>query len=806
MKRLFIVEDEAIIAMDLAEQLEEFGFDVVGVAHDGESAIEQLQDLDPELILMDIVLGNGIDGIETAEKILKTRSIPVIFLTAFSDSSTVERAARIAPYGYITKPYNAQALRASIEIALTKHQLEHKLLYKERWFSHILHAVHDGIIAVGIDGRIHFANNEACRLLELSHVDELIGKDVSELMQLYDHNGTALASSPVASAMQRNAVMPIVFNGSVKNINTGHRVFIDYSAAPVRGPSNRVIGGLLALRDASHRLKIETEIRKSDGRFQAAFNNSSVGVCLVTLNGGLIEHNAAFAEQFELPDYTDINITEAMGLSYNDRTKILEGHLALLSGQLASFQHEIKLQLIEGKTDRWLMINISLLHDKESNPSYYFYQIYDLTDRKRAEQKLHHLANYDALTGLMNLPQILEEINHLLEINEFDQNEVAVITLDIDDFDGINDQFGVATGDEILSELATRLNDIGHYNLSVGRIGGDRFVLFMHALESVNQAMFTTNRALDEIKEPYFVGSEEILLTACAGIAIGPNDGITAETLLNASASALQLAKVNGRGQIHFYNEDVAENVKGRINNEIRISQALSKGELACQFLELNPVNTHLSQAVIKVLVYWEERDYFLEPESFFNIANYSGLSRNLFMSVIQKVCKELRETPKDQQPIVIIPFYPAILQSAELVKNVSVYIKNCGLNPNHFVFGLTGRLMKDGKAASAKINEVKQEGFKLCLNLFSGQSASVDLLYNYDPEFCELTLNDESPSDPSYLQATLAMTKALDIPVILADETGKNLKPGIKELVSYIHPERFKAIDKGAMSIHSDQ
>lgn len=801
MKRLFIVEDEAIIAMDLAEQLEEFGFDVVGVAHDGESAIEQLQDLDPELILMDIVLGNGIDGIETAEEILKSRSIPVIFLTAFSDKNTVERAAKVAPYGYITKPYNAQALRASIEIALTKHQLEHKLLYKERWFSHILHAVHDGIIAVGIDGLIHFANAEACRLLEVSGVDELIRKDVSELIQLYDQNGTALTASPVASAMQRNAVMPIVFNGSVKNINTGHRIFIDFSAAPVRGAANRVIGGLLALRDASHRLQIESEIRKSDGRFQAAFNNSSVGVGLVSLNGGLIEHNSAFSELFDLPQVSDINITEALSLSYNDRTKIQEGHLSLLSGQVSSFQHELKVQLKESHIERWLMINISLLHDKESNPSYYFYQIYDLTDRKRAEQKLYHLANYDALTGLMNLPQVKDEITHIIELNEYDQNGIAVITIDIDDFDGINDQYGVAVGDHILTELATRLNDLGHYNLAIGRLGGDRFVLIMHSLESVNQAMFITNRALDELKEPIFVDDQELLVTACAGIAIGPDDGITADTLLNASASALQLAKVNGRGQIHFYNEDVVENVKGRINNEIRITSALADGRLTCQFLKATPVSSDCAQTIIKVLVYWEERDYFLTPDSFFNIANYSGLSRNLLLAVVEKVCSELKNSKDTDKPVVIIPFYPAILQSAELVKDVAVRIRSYGLEPCQFVFGLTGRLMTDGKAASLKINEIKQEGFQFCLNLFNGQSASVDLLYNFAPEYCEFALTDDQPNLAIYLDATMAMTQALKIPVILCDDRSDKRDSGLKDKATYLLPDRYQAIDLGTIN-----
>ena len=796
MKRLFIVEDEAIIAMDLAEQLEEFGFDVVGVAHDGESALEQLQDLDPDLILMDIILGSGIDGIETAEQVLKTRSIPIIFLTAFSDPGTVMRAAKVAPYGYITKPYNAQSLRASIEVALTKHQLEYKLLYKERWFSNILHAVHDGIIAVGIDGLIHFANQEACRLLEVGSVAELMKKDISQLIHLYDHYGSLVTTSPVASAMQRNAVMPIIFNGSIKNITTGHRIFIDYSAAPVRGHSNRVIGGLFVLRDASHRLQIESEIRKSDGRFQAAFNNSSVGVALVSLNGELIEFNSAFKELFELPEAANIHISEVMNLSYNDRTKIQDGHLSLLSGQSANFQQELKPESNEG---RWMMINITLLHDKESNPSYYFYQIYDQTDRKRAEQKLFHLANYDALTGLMNISQIRDEINHLIEVNEYEQSGIAIITLDIDSFDRINDEYGVAVGDRVLSEVATRLSDIGHYNLAVGRLSGDRFALIISALESVNQAMFITNRALDEIKEPYFHGSEEILMTACAGIAIAPNDGANADELLNASASALRLAKINGNSQIHFYNHSLAENVKGRINNEIRIASALSESKLVCEFLQAESIHTGSPQSVIKVLVYWPERDYYLTPESFFNIADYSGLSRNLLVAVIHKVCESLLRLPADEKPHVIIPFYPTILQSGDLIKSIAAHIKSCGLDPSRFVFGLTGRLMKEGLSSSAKINEIRDEGFRFCLNLLNGHNASVDLLYNFSPQYCELSCEEHLSNSP-YIGATLAMTTALNIPIILSSESQHSLSEAAKDQVSYCLPDASKAICQGTI------
>ncbi|OOV87472.1 GGDEF domain-containing response regulator [Oceanospirillum linum] len=798
MKRLFIVEDEAIIAMDLAEELEGAGFEVVGVAYDGESALEQLQDLDPNLILMDIVLGNGMDGIQTAEQILKTRSIPIIFLTAFSDTDTVARAAKTAPYGYITKPYNTQSLCASINVALTKQQLEHKLIYKERWFSNILHAVHDAIIAVGIDGLIHFANSEACRILEVSGVDELMGKDISELIKLYDHNGDRVLSSPVASAMQRNAVMPIVFNGSVRNQHTGKRTFIDYSAAPVRGQSNVVIGGLLALRDASQRLRIETEIRKSDGRFETAFDNSSVGVVLVALDGGLIDYNAAFAKLFKLSHTTKINTLEDLPLSYTNKVNIQEGLLALLSGQQANFQYEIQQQDEEGHL-HWLMLNISLLHDHDGHPSYYFYQVYDLTDRKKAELKLHHLASYDALTGLLNYPQVRLEIENLVELNQFERTFVAVVTIDIDDFNIVNDTFSLNMGDRILAELAMRLRDIDRYNLLIGRPGGDRFILILHSLESVNQAMFITHHALDELREPCFIESDEILLTACAGIAISPTDGTSPDTLLAASAEALQIAKVNGTNQIHFYNEQISNHVKSRILNETRILNALDNKGLECLLFPITSMKGPSDTAFYKIRIFWQEADCYLTPESFIDIANVSGLSERLLNSVLDQLITHFKQkAAQNLHPTVIVPFYPSVLPSKALVSAFAEKSRNNNLKPEQFVFGLSSKVLKESKTASQKINDVKENGFKLCLNLFTGKSASVDLLHATAPEYCEFSIAPDGQTDTRYQAAILSMTKALNIPVILNARQNSKTPEEVSELASYTIDDTDQALSIG--------
>lgn len=791
MRRLFIVEDEAIIAMDLAEQLEEFGFDVVGVAYDGESALAQLKDLDPDLILMDIVLGSGADGVETAERILQTRSIPIIFLTAFSDPDTVMRAAKTAPYGYLTKPYNAQALRASIEIALTKHQLEHKLFYKERWFSNILHAVHDGIVAIGIDGMIHFANSEACRLLEISGFDEISERSITEAIPLYDANGDLVIDSPVAAAMQRNMVLPIVFGGSIKNSHTGNRIFVDYTAAPVRGPSNTVIGGVLAMRDASQRLNIETAIRNSDGRFQAAFKNSSVGIALVSFNNDLIEYNPAFGKLFNIPDSSGVNLLEGVISSYNDRTKIRDGQLSLLAGQQTSFQHEIRFVSSSSESQTWLLVNISLLHDQSSQPAYYFFQVYDLTDRKDAEQKLYHLANYDALTGLINLPQIENEIDRVVEVAQYDNLLVAVVVIDIDDFNRVNDRYGLSVGDELLAELAIRLKDIGHYNQTVGRLGGDRFALILHSLESVNQAMFVASRALDELREPYFIGAEEIQLTACAGITIAPEDGTSAQALISSASEALQIAKSNGINQINFYNKTASVQVKSRISNEIRVVQALENGQLECRLLPLKPVHSEAPQGrIVKLLCYWPDRKQYLEQATFVDIANYTGLPKKLTAWLISQVSQHLRDKIRSGEiSNVILPFYPALLRSDDTPKQFREQIADLGLEPSFFTFELSERFLSETSGASFQLMTLSALGFNLCLTHSYGKSASVDNLYRYAPKYYQVDQDERLPFDPRYLKAVLAMAQELDIQIILSNPSSIALQADLLERAQLLLP-----------------
>ena len=157
-ERVLIVEDEKIIALDLQRRLERFGYTICDTCSEGADAIEKAKEHKPDIILMDIMLNGPMDGIEAAKIIKQELQLPVIFLTAYVDDRTLERAKTAEPYGYILKPFKERELYTAIDIALYKFNSEQYIKRQERLFSAILHSVNDGLIAVDNDLVVLFLN------------------------------------------------------------------------------------------------------------------------------------------------------------------------------------------------------------------------------------------------------------------------------------------------------------------------------------------------------------------------------------------------------------------------------------------------------------------------------------------------------------------------------------------------------------------------------------------------------------------------------------------------------------------------
>lgn len=187
MAKIMVVDDEVVITTQLEKRLISMGYEVAGRASSGEKAIEMAKRLRPDLILMDIVMPGKVDGIEASRIIKAELDIPVIFLTAYADDKFVIKAKSTEPFGYIVKPFQEKEIRAAIEVALYKKDMERRLRESEEKYRAVVDSAIDAIISADSHGNIIFWNNAATHMFGYSG-DEAVGKLLTLIMPERFHN------------------------------------------------------------------------------------------------------------------------------------------------------------------------------------------------------------------------------------------------------------------------------------------------------------------------------------------------------------------------------------------------------------------------------------------------------------------------------------------------------------------------------------------------------------------------------------------------------------------------------------------
>ncbi len=257
---ILIVEDERIVAKDIDERLKELGYKVAGTVSTGEKAVEKAEVLHPDLVLMDIRLKGDMDGIETAETIKNRFDIPVIYLTAYADEATLERAKVTEPFGYILKPFNERDLHSTIEMALYKHKIERRLREDEEWLSTTLRSIGDGVITADILGNVTFMNPVAETVTGLRQEDA-IGKGLTELLAIEGDGEQGELERPVRNAIRVGKTA--VLTNQFMLLKGGRKIPIDSTVAPIKDSRGNVTGAVLVFRDVTERKFLENQLQHS---------------------------------------------------------------------------------------------------------------------------------------------------------------------------------------------------------------------------------------------------------------------------------------------------------------------------------------------------------------------------------------------------------------------------------------------------------------------------------------------------------------------------------------------------------------
>ncbi|WP_427159287.1 ATP-binding protein [Aliinostoc sp. HNIBRCY26] len=253
--RILVVEDEVIVARTITSHLSQLGYTVVGTASSGKVAIAKALETRPELVLMDIILKGEMDGIDAASYIREYLDIPVIFLTAYGDDHTLQRAKITQPFGYIVKPFTSKDLRIAIEIGLLKHRLERDIRENRDKLATLLNSISDAVIATDDQGIITFMNPAAEALTGWNRQDA-IGEDVAKIFSLIDEVTEAKIENPVRKVLREQQVVYLEEFTSLIT-KEGKRIPIGDSASPIMRPPDQINGVVIVFWDISERRKTE---------------------------------------------------------------------------------------------------------------------------------------------------------------------------------------------------------------------------------------------------------------------------------------------------------------------------------------------------------------------------------------------------------------------------------------------------------------------------------------------------------------------------------------------------------------------
>lgn len=246
--RILIVEDERVVAADIEECLTEAGYTVLGSSASGLEALKRIVETEPDLVLMDIKLKGPLDGVDVAEAVSKHLDIPVVYLTAYADGETLERAKRTDPAAYVLKPFDGQRLRTAVEIALCRTRSEQHELRQERQLADALRSLADGVILAEVNGMVTFLNPAAEELTGWPQ-QEAKGRFLDDVFVAVHAVTGALLAPPAARARLEGGAVALD-PGAVLVARGGSRARVRGSVQPVRDHDGFVTAIALVFRRA----------------------------------------------------------------------------------------------------------------------------------------------------------------------------------------------------------------------------------------------------------------------------------------------------------------------------------------------------------------------------------------------------------------------------------------------------------------------------------------------------------------------------------------------------------------------------
>jgi len=291
--KLLIVEDEPIVAIDLRDEVREFGFEVTGLAASADAALISVEEEKPDLVLMDISIEGNLDGIQAAHVLRDLYAVPVVFLTAYSDSETISRATREAPYGFLTKPFKSRDLQAMLRTAVFKALRDAAVSQSHQAMTRTLQGAHEALVMISANGEVEFMNRSAEELTGLS-ILRARGMLISEVVDLVD-----LYKRRLTLPVGRRTVRSDEQFGWMLRVPGRDVTIVDFTLRPLFADDGSQSGFVLSLRSAAERIR--NNFIDAASIEEKWFDSAAMGMLQLDASGRIMRINEAFLKAAEVP-------------------------------------------------------------------------------------------------------------------------------------------------------------------------------------------------------------------------------------------------------------------------------------------------------------------------------------------------------------------------------------------------------------------------------------------------------------------------------------------------------------------------
>ncbi|MFK8330870.1 phosphodiesterase DibA [Pseudomonas sp. BJa5] len=456
-------------------------------------------------------------------------------------------------------------------------------------------------------------------------------------------------------------------------------------------------------------------------RMAAAVFDSTLEGVLVTDSAGVIVHvNRAFMQ------ITGYDKDEVIGLRPNKfksgrhDTAFYQQIFATLA-QKGEWSGEIWNRRKTGEVyPQWQ--TICSIRDDSGALSHYVAVFSDISAIKHTERELAYLAHHDPLTDLPNRLLFNDRIEQALAAAQANKRGCALLLLDLDHFQSINDGLGHNVGDQLLKMVGERLKDLLGSGVTLARLGGDEFAVLVEHCPQVGQAAALAQSILDVMRPPFEIESQRLFISASVGISLFPSDALSAEQLLRNADSALFKAKACGRAGYALYTEELTAHAQQRVETAAELRRALDQEELRVYF---QPVHDLLCGKMIGVeaLVRWQHPERGLVPPGeFIPIAERTGLIADIDTWVLNQACAQMVQWQAGGRHLefVAVNISSRLFTHRDLYQQVAKVLRDTGLDPGVLELEVTeSAVMEDPEVALEQLHRLRELGLRLAIDDF---------------------------------------------------------------------------------------